>query len=180
MVKEIAKALFNDPSESRLELKPVTSAQRIPALQEGQVDIIAATMTINDERKQQIDFSDVYYLAGQSLLVKKDSPITKVQGPGQGGQDGLLGAGLHQRAEPDQVRPQRPEGALRWLRGVRHRPPAGPCRRRDHGRHHPGRLRHPGPQPQAHRGQFTQEPYGMGSPSPAPASSSSPTGRCAP
>jgi ABC-type amino acid transport substrate-binding protein len=79
MVKEIARALFNDPSESRLELKPVTSAQRIPALQEGQVDIIAATMTINDERKQQIDFSDVYYLAGQSLLVKKDSPITRVQ-----------------------------------------------------------------------------------------------------
>ena len=49
------------------------------------MDIIAATMTINDERKQQIDFSDVYYLAGQSLLVKKDSPITKVQGPGTRG-----------------------------------------------------------------------------------------------
>jgi ABC-type amino acid transport substrate-binding protein len=79
MVKELAKAIFNDASESRLELKPVTSAQRIPLLQEGGVDIIAATMTINDERKQQIDFSDVYYMAGQSLLVKKESTITKVQ-----------------------------------------------------------------------------------------------------
>jgi ABC-type amino acid transport substrate-binding protein len=79
VVKEVAKALFNDPSESRLELKPVTSASRIPLLQEGGIDLIAATMTITEERKQQIDFSDVYYLAGQSLLVKKDSPTAKIQ-----------------------------------------------------------------------------------------------------
>jgi ABC-type amino acid transport substrate-binding protein len=79
VVKEVARALFNDPSESRLELKPVTSASRIPLLQEGGIDLIAATMTITEERKQQIDFSDVYYLAGQSLLVKKDSPAAKIQ-----------------------------------------------------------------------------------------------------
>jgi len=79
IVKEIAKALFNQTSDSRLELKPVTSASRIPLLQEGGIDMIAATMTITDERKQQIDFSDVYYLAGQSLLVKKESPTTKIQ-----------------------------------------------------------------------------------------------------
>jgi polar amino acid transport system substrate-binding protein len=79
VVKEIAKELFNDPSPARLELKPVTSAQRIPALQEGVVDIVAATMTITDQRKQQIDFSDVYYSAGQRLLVKKDSTATKIQ-----------------------------------------------------------------------------------------------------
>jgi ABC-type amino acid transport substrate-binding protein len=79
VVKEVAKALFNDPSESRLELKPVTSASRIPLLQEGGIDLIAATMTITEERRQQIDFSDVYYLAGQSLLVKKDSPTARIQ-----------------------------------------------------------------------------------------------------
>ena len=84
VVKEITKALFGmganaDPYPARLELRGVTSAQRIPLLQEQAVDIIAATMTINDERKQQIDFSDVYYLAGQSLLVKRESTITKVQ-----------------------------------------------------------------------------------------------------
>jgi ABC-type amino acid transport substrate-binding protein len=79
IVKEIANALFPDHAANRLELKPVTSASRIPLLQEGGIDIIAATMTITDERKQQIDFSDVYYLAGQSLLVKKDSPTTKIQ-----------------------------------------------------------------------------------------------------
>src|SRR5688500_228514 len=84
VVKEITKALFGmaknqDPFPNRLELRGVTSAQRIPLLQEQAVDIIAATMTINDERKQQIDFSDVYYMAGQSLLVKKESTLTKIQ-----------------------------------------------------------------------------------------------------
>lgn len=81
VVKEIAKALFNvkDDPGSKVELRGITSAQRIPLLQEGALDIVAATMTITDERKQQIDFSDVYYLAGQSLLVKKDSTVTKIQ-----------------------------------------------------------------------------------------------------
>jgi ABC-type amino acid transport substrate-binding protein len=79
IVKEIAKAIFDDASESRLELKPVTSASRIPLLQEGGIDIIAATMTITEQRREQIDFSDVYYLAGQSLLVKRGSPVLKIQ-----------------------------------------------------------------------------------------------------
>jgi putative glutamine transport system substrate-binding protein len=80
MVKEIAKILFNgDTSPNRIELKPVVSAQRIPFLQEGVVDIIAATMTITEERKQQIDFSDVYYLAGQRLLVKQSTNVAKIQ-----------------------------------------------------------------------------------------------------
>jgi polar amino acid transport system substrate-binding protein len=80
VVKEIVKALFNgDASAARLELKPVTSAQRIPSLQEGSVDLVAATMTITDERKQQIDFSDVYYAAGQRVLVKKDSAATGIK-----------------------------------------------------------------------------------------------------
>jgi len=35
-------------------------------------------MTANEDRAQQIDFTDAYYVAGQSLLVKKDSPITGI------------------------------------------------------------------------------------------------------
>ena len=84
VVKEIAKALFGmaknqDPYPNRLELRGVTSANRIPLVMEGAIDIVAATMTITDARKQEIDFSDVYYQAGQSLLVKRDSTITKIQ-----------------------------------------------------------------------------------------------------
>ncbi|MGH3116580.1 MAG: glutamate ABC transporter substrate-binding protein [Gaiellales bacterium] len=61
------------------EFSEAISANRIPFLNEDKVDLIISTMTINDERKQQIDFSVVYYLARQRLLVKNDSPITDVK-----------------------------------------------------------------------------------------------------
>lgn len=77
MVKAIARAIFGD--ESKLELKAVTSAQRIPELNAGTVDVVAATMTITAQRKQEIDFSEVYYNAAQRVLVKKSSPVTGIQ-----------------------------------------------------------------------------------------------------
>ncbi len=57
----------------RLELKPVTSASRIPELIEGNIDIIAATMTRTPERAKQVDFSDTYFFTGQKFLAKKGS-----------------------------------------------------------------------------------------------------------
>ncbi|MGU3471079.1 transporter substrate-binding domain-containing protein [Paenibacillus sp. D51F] len=72
--KAIAKKIFGD--ESKIELKEVTSKTRIQMLDNGDIDLIVATMTITDERKKQVDFSDVYFKAGQSLLVKQGSPIT--------------------------------------------------------------------------------------------------------
>lgn len=55
----------------KLELKAVTSASRMPQLVEGNIDIIAATMTKTPERAQQIDFSCAYFITGQKFLVKK-------------------------------------------------------------------------------------------------------------
>jgi polar amino acid transport system substrate-binding protein len=65
-VKAIARKLG-----VRLELKPVTSASRMPQLIEGNIDIIAATMTRTPERAKQIDFSATYFLTGQKFIVKK-------------------------------------------------------------------------------------------------------------
>ncbi len=73
IAKAIAKKVLGD--ENKIELKEVTSKTRIPMLKNGEIDAIIATMTITDERKKEVDFSDVYFLAGQSFLVKKDSPI---------------------------------------------------------------------------------------------------------
>ncbi len=65
-VKAIAKKLG-----VKLELKPVTSASRMPQLMEGNIDIAAATMTKTAERAKQIDFSNTYFFTGQKFLVKK-------------------------------------------------------------------------------------------------------------
>ncbi|BAH42194.1 MULTISPECIES: transporter substrate-binding domain-containing protein [Bacillales] len=73
IAKAIAKKVLGD--ENKIELKEVTSKTRIPMLKNGEIDAIIATMTITEDRKKEVDFSDVYFLAGQSFLVKKDSPI---------------------------------------------------------------------------------------------------------
>ena len=51
-----------------LELKPVTSASRMPQLMAGNIDLIAATMTKNPERAKQIDFSVTYFLTRQKFI----------------------------------------------------------------------------------------------------------------
>ena len=58
-----------------LELKPVTSATRIPMLSQGSIDLTAATMTHKLSRDDVIDFSITYFMDGQKLLVKKGSGI---------------------------------------------------------------------------------------------------------
>jgi ABC-type amino acid transport substrate-binding protein len=68
LCREIASKLGVEP-----EFVETVSANRIPFLQEDKVDIVISTMTINDERKEQIDFSHEYYHAGQSLLVMSEN-----------------------------------------------------------------------------------------------------------
>lgn len=48
------------------------SANREPFIENGQVDIVIATYTINDARKEVISFAGPYYMAGQSILVNAD------------------------------------------------------------------------------------------------------------
>lgn len=47
----------------------------IPALQSGKIDLIISSMTITEDRKKAIDFSDPYLSTGLCLLVGKASPI---------------------------------------------------------------------------------------------------------
>ncbi len=49
------------------------SDNRIPFLQDGTADVILSTMTINEERVGEIDFSDPYFIAKGRILVKKDN-----------------------------------------------------------------------------------------------------------
>ena len=75
-VKAMAKAILGD--EDRYQLVVITAAQRIPALQSGQVDLVARNMTMTCDRWQQIAFSSEYYRAGQKILVRLGSKATSL------------------------------------------------------------------------------------------------------
>ncbi|SFM99614.1 ABC transporter substrate-binding protein [Variovorax sp. OV329] len=59
-------------------LKQIAVAARIPELQQGHVDLVAAGLTHNKEREAQIDFSLTTFVTGQKALVKKDSGIDEL------------------------------------------------------------------------------------------------------
>ena len=62
---------------AQIEWVETKSADRENALARGDVKFIAATYSINDERKKKVDFAGPYLLAHQDLLIKKDSTIAK-------------------------------------------------------------------------------------------------------
>jgi polar amino acid transport system substrate-binding protein len=80
ILKEVAQAIFGPDTpgvESPITYKVITYADRLPMLEAGPdnggVDIVAHTMTINCNRWLRIAFSSEYYHAGQKVLVKKGS-----------------------------------------------------------------------------------------------------------
>ena len=82
MLKEVAKAIFGEGGENKIEYKVITYADRLPRLEAGPdnggVDIVAHTMTINCNRWLRIAFSSVYYAAGQRVLVKKGQNFASI------------------------------------------------------------------------------------------------------
>lgn len=71
---DLAKAIA-DKLGVKLRLKQLAVAARIPELQQGHVDLLAASLTHNKEREAVIDFSLTTFVTGQKVLVKKDSGI---------------------------------------------------------------------------------------------------------
>lgn len=58
--------------------KQITVAARIPELQQGHVDLLAASLTHTKAREAQLDFSLTTFVTGQTVLVKKSSGIKDV------------------------------------------------------------------------------------------------------
>lgn len=77
MAKALTKQILGP--NGKADFVQVTSSTRMPLLKNGNIDAIMATMTITPEREKQVDFSRSYFDAGQSLLVKKGSPIKNVR-----------------------------------------------------------------------------------------------------
>lgn len=76
MLREVARAIFGNPDA--IEFKAATSAQRIPLVKSGAVDILASLVTMTCDRWQDVDFSSVYYLAHQKVLVRSGAGIAGV------------------------------------------------------------------------------------------------------
>jgi polar amino acid transport system substrate-binding protein len=80
-VREIALAIFGgDPNtiDQKIQYKVVTSAKRIDELKNGNVDVVVRTFTANCTRWKDINFSAIYYVAGQRLLVDKASQVVSL------------------------------------------------------------------------------------------------------
>ncbi|WP_125546978.1 transporter substrate-binding domain-containing protein [Levilactobacillus lindianensis] len=78
---DLASALTKQMLGKKAKAKfiQVTSSTRMPMLKNGNIDAIMATMTNTPERRKQVDFSNTYFFAGQSILVKKGSAIKNVK-----------------------------------------------------------------------------------------------------
>jgi glutamate transport system substrate-binding protein len=78
IAKIVAGKLGIDPKN--ITWTETVSANREQFIENGQVDLVAATYTINDTRKQRVDFAGPYYVAGQDIMVAKGNP-EKIEGP---------------------------------------------------------------------------------------------------
>ena len=74
---EIAKAVA-DKMGYTLEIKDMEFDSLITAVQSGAIDFALAGMTVTDERKESVNFSDTYATGVQVIIVKEDSKITSV------------------------------------------------------------------------------------------------------
>ncbi|WLW51775.1 glutamate ABC transporter substrate-binding protein [Streptomyces sp. YU58] len=61
----------------QIEWKESKSADRETMLQRGDVDFIAASYSINEERQKKVDFAGPYLLAHQDVLVRADDDSIK-------------------------------------------------------------------------------------------------------
>jgi polar amino acid transport system substrate-binding protein len=76
MGRQIAAAIFGNPD--KIQIKVIGYDKRVTSVLDGSVDIVADTMTANCVRWKDVNFSTIYYNAGQKVLVSKDSPAKTI------------------------------------------------------------------------------------------------------
>jgi len=80
---EIAKLLVADlgidPTSDAVTWEETISDNREPYLQEGRVDLVLATYSITDERREIVGQAGPYFITGQQILVAADSDIASIE-----------------------------------------------------------------------------------------------------
>ncbi len=75
----VAEAIFRDGNPgAHLKFKTLTTAERIAAVKNGDVDMVASLLTATCGRWQDVDFSTEYYEAHQDVLVPADSTVSSL------------------------------------------------------------------------------------------------------
>lgn len=77
LARAIAKKILGDAG--KVDAQGVTAKTRGPLLDNGEVDLVIATFTITEERKQSYNFSQPYFKDGVALMVKKSSGMQSVK-----------------------------------------------------------------------------------------------------
>jgi polar amino acid transport system substrate-binding protein len=77
MGRQIAQAIFGDPD--KIQIKVIGYDKRVASVVDRSVDVVADTMTANCARWKDVNFSSIYYEAGQKVLVSKDSTAKKIE-----------------------------------------------------------------------------------------------------
>lgn len=74
VARDIAGAIFGD--RERVVFRPTPEVNRFEVVRSGQADLVVASATITCQRREQMDFSTVYFEAGQRVLVNRGPAVT--------------------------------------------------------------------------------------------------------
>ena len=76
---DIAQAVFGEEMGLEHEFNKTSFDTIIPSLNNGNFRIVMSAMTINDKRDQKVDFSDPYFTAYQTVAIRKNGGISKLE-----------------------------------------------------------------------------------------------------
>ena len=79
IARAIAKNIFKNDEYGAVEFIPVNAQNRISKLNAKEVDILVATMSVNNKRKLIMNFSTPYFVTSQKIMIRKTSKISNLQ-----------------------------------------------------------------------------------------------------
>jgi polar amino acid transport system substrate-binding protein len=75
VARAIAASIFGDGSDARLQLRTVTTKQKVDYPAHGDADLAISAISMTCDRWDKVAFSSEYFTAQHEFLVRKDSPV---------------------------------------------------------------------------------------------------------
>lgn len=77
MARALTQEIMGDADKADFVI--IDSEKRLEVLRDSKADMVIAELSMTDNRRDVVDFSDIYYVAGQSILVNVDSPFYSLE-----------------------------------------------------------------------------------------------------